>query len=68
MPFHLTRDRADRATIAWRLYLPHEWADDQGRRKQAGIPEEIRFETKPAIALQQIRTAVEQGVPQAPVP
>jgi SRSO17 transposase len=53
--------------IAWRLYLPHQWADDQARRKQAGIPEEIKFETKPAIALQQIRTAVEQGVPQAPV-
>src|ERR1700750_3280214 len=53
--------------IAWRLYLPPEWADDQARRKQAGIPAEIRFETKPAIALQQIRTAVEQGVPAAPV-
>jgi SRSO17 transposase len=53
--------------IAWRLYLPHEWADDQARRQQAGVPEEIQFETKPAIALQQIRRAVEQGVPQAPV-
>src|ERR1700756_5000054 len=53
--------------IAWRLYLPHEWADAQARRKQAGIPEEIQFDTKPAIALQQIRAAVEQGVPQAPV-
>jgi len=53
--------------IAWRLYLPQEWADDQARRKQAGIPEEIELETKPAIALQQIRAAVEQGVPRAPV-
>jgi SRSO17 transposase len=53
--------------IAWRLYLPQEWADDQARRKQAGIPEEIQWETKPAIALQQIRAAVEQGVPRAPV-
>src|SRR4051795_12555451 len=50
--------------IAWRLYLPHEWADDQARRKQAGVPGEIQFETKPVIALQQIRRAVEQGVPQ----
>jgi SRSO17 transposase len=53
--------------IAWRLYLPQEWAEDQARRKQAGVPKEIKFETKPAIALQQIRAAVEQGVPRAPV-
>ena len=53
--------------IAWRLYLPHEWADDRARRKQAGVPEEVQFETKPAIALEQIRAAVDQGVPQAPV-
>jgi SRSO17 transposase len=53
--------------IAWRLYLPHEWADDGARRKQAGIPEAIQFATKPAIALEQIRAAVEQSVPQAPV-
>src|SRR5438309_4805332 len=53
--------------IAWRLYLPQEWADDKARRKQAGVPEDIQFETKPAIALQQIRAAVEQDVPRAPV-
>ena len=53
--------------IAWRLYLPQEWADDQARRRQAGVPEEIQFETKPTIALQQIRAAVEQDVPRAPV-
>jgi len=53
--------------VAWRLYLPHEWADDRARRKQAGVPKDIPFETKPAMALEQIRAAVEQGVPQAPV-
>jgi len=53
--------------IAWRLYLPESWASDRERRKATGVPEEIRFQTKPAMALAQIRQAVEQGVPPAPV-
>jgi SRSO17 transposase len=53
--------------IAWRLYLPESWASDRKRRKATGVPEEISFQTKPAIALAQIRQAVEQGVPPAPV-
>src|ERR1700690_6975 len=53
--------------VAWRLYLPESWAQDQERREQVGVPEEIIFATKPAIALQQIRGAVEEGIPTAPV-
>ena len=53
--------------IAWRLYLPESWASDRERRKATGVPEEIGFQTKPAIALAQIRQAVEQGVPPAPI-
>ena len=53
--------------VAWRLYLPESWAQDEERREQAGVPEEISFATKPAIALQQIRGAVEEGIPTAPV-
>jgi SRSO17 transposase len=53
--------------IAWRLYLPESWASDRERRKATGVPEEISFQTKPTIALAQIRRAVEQGVPPAPV-
>jgi SRSO17 transposase len=48
--------------IAWRLYLPEVWASDPKKRKAAGIPEEVQFETKPKIALGQIRQAVEEGV------
>jgi hypothetical protein len=49
--------------IAWRLYLPEAWCQDSERRQQAGVPEEIVFQTKPEIALEQIRQALEQQVP-----
>ena len=53
--------------IAFRLYLPEGWATDAERRKEGSIPEQIRFRTKPHMALQQIRQAVEEEVTQAPV-
>jgi SRSO17 transposase len=53
--------------IAYRLYLPKEWADDPVRRAAAGVPEDITFQTKPEIALQQIRQALADGVPPAAV-
>jgi SRSO17 transposase len=49
--------------IAYRLYLPEEWAADKARREKAGVPAEIDFATKPQIALQQIRVAKDGGVP-----
>ena len=48
--------------IAYRLYLPHEWCDDPARRTQAGIPDDIVFQTKPQIALDQLRDAVAAGI------
>src|SRR6202041_1542310 len=44
--------------IAYRLYLPKEWAEDSERREKAEVPEEVEFQTKPDIALDQIRAAV----------
>lgn len=49
--------------VAWRLYLPEEWASDRVRRRKVGVPEAVEFQTKPQIALAQIQQAVEQGVP-----
>jgi SRSO17 transposase len=48
--------------IAWRLYLPEGWAGDRKRSEAAGVPEDIQFQTKPEIALGQIRKAKEDGV------
>jgi SRSO17 transposase len=53
--------------VAFRLYLPEVWAGDPERRKKAGVPEETAFQTKPQIALDQIRRARERGVPQGVV-
>ena len=36
-------------TAAYRLYLPETWANDKELRKQAGVPKEISFQTKPDI-------------------
>src|SRR5450759_3601225 len=49
--------------VAWQLYLPHVWAEDNARRLKAGIPEDIEFATKPQIALQQIRDLLREGAP-----
>ena len=48
--------------IAYRLYLPKEWAEDTERRKKTEVPEEVEFQTKPEIALDQIRAAVAANV------
>ena len=49
--------------IAFRLYLPEDWAKDSTRREKAGVPADIVFKTKPQIALDQIRAAQAEGVP-----
>jgi len=48
--------------IAWRLYLPQGWAGEETLRKKAKIPPEIEFQTKPQIALVQIRQALASGI------
>jgi SRSO17 transposase len=48
--------------VAYRLYLPKDWAEDGTSRRQAGAPAGISFKTKPEIALEQIRFACEAGL------
>jgi SRSO17 transposase len=49
--------------IGYRMYLPKEWADDEERRKKAGVPEDVTFKTKPEIALELVRQALKDGAP-----
>src|SRR5216683_3766542 len=53
--------------VDYRLYLPKEWAEDGERLEAAGVPKEILFQSKWAIALEQIRKAVRDGLATAPV-
>jgi SRSO17 transposase len=53
--------------VAYQLYLPKDWAKDRARRRKAGVPKEIGFKTKPAIALEQLRWACEAGLPRGVV-
>jgi SRSO17 transposase len=49
--------------IDFELYLPKEWTDDPARRREAQIPEDIRFKTKVDLALDEIERAVADKVP-----
>jgi SRSO17 transposase len=48
--------------IAYRLYLPEAWANDTDRRGKAHVPKDVKFQTKPQIALSQIEAALKAGV------
>jgi SRSO17 transposase len=53
--------------VAWRLYLPQEWAADPARRRKAHVPADITFKTKAEIALDQLRWACAAGLPRGVV-
>ena len=53
--------------VGFRLYLPEGWAQDTQRRQAAGVPAEVKFQTKGALALAQIDELLAEEVPLAPV-
>ena len=46
--------RKEHALLDVRLYLNKEWAKDKPRRKKCGVPREIRFRTRHALALEML--------------
>ncbi|SKW95300.1 Transposase (fragment) [Mycobacteroides abscessus subsp. abscessus] len=51
------------ALVDRELYLPKSWIDDSERRQCAGVPTDVEFATKPALAERMITRAVAAGVP-----
>lgn len=45
-----------------RLYLPQSWASNQDKRLKTGVPEAVKFATKPQLARQMLQSAFEAGL------
>ena len=52
-----------RALLDRELYLPQVWAGDVERRREAGVPRDAVFRTKPQLARRMLERALESGVP-----
>jgi SRSO17 transposase len=46
--------RKEHAIVNVRLYLNKEWAKDRTRRKEAGVPRSIKFQTRHQLALEML--------------
>src|SRR4051812_24553813 len=57
--------RHGRALIDRALYLPQTWTQDRPRCRDAGIPDEVAFATKPQIARAMLERAILAHVPYA---
>jgi SRSO17 transposase len=55
--------RHGHALIDRALYLPETWAADAARRREAGVPERVRFTTKPKLGQAMLEQAFRAGVP-----
>lgn len=55
--------RSDHLPIDFELYLPTSWTDDAARRREARIPDDVVFKTKPELALEMLTRAHEAGLP-----
>lgn len=47
---HAATDLAS-CPLEWELFLPEDWAADEGKRRRAGVPEEVGHVSKTSLAL-----------------
>lgn len=52
-----------RALIDAELYLPKSWTEDRPRCREAGVPDQVEFATKPVLARQMLARALDAGLP-----
>jgi SRSO17 transposase len=45
------------------LYVPKSWTTDRDRLRAAGVPDQVQFATKPALARRMLVRALDAGVP-----
>ena len=45
----------EHALVDFRLYLPREWAKDRKRRQKAGVPKEVKYQTRHELALEMLQ-------------
>ena len=46
-----------------RLYLPTSWTGDPERLRDAGVPDEIAFATKPRLGIAMLHNALDRNLP-----
>ena len=56
---------AGHAVVDRELYLPKDWTRDPERMRAAGVPDQVGFATKPALATRMVTRALDAGVPAA---
>jgi len=51
-----------RALVDRALYLPESWCSDASRCREAGVPADVTFATKPQLAMKMLGRALEAGL------
>ena len=63
IPGHTRNADAVYWPTSMRLYIPKEWIEDKDRCEEVGIPEDMKFQTKPEIGLKLIDHVRNEKVP-----